>query len=85
MWRVKTGLFAEAEKLVSELKNTPGPEGVGAHFDWSLHFDQLAKAHSRQSSYSLRYHHGERLFADPIAFTVVLSNIWLTEQRKVRN
>ena len=80
MWRVKTKLFAEAESLVLELKQTPNPNGVDTHFDWGLHFDQLAQAHSREGDYSLRYHHGEKEFADPKAVTVVLSNIWLAEK-----
>ncbi len=85
MWRDKTKLFAEAESIVSELKQHPNQNGVDAHFDWDLHFRELARAHSRAGKYSLRYHNGEVHFADPIALTVVLGSIWLAEQRKNLN
>ncbi len=85
MWRDKTELFAEAECLVAELKENPSPNGVGKFFDWSLHFDQLAQGHSQKSDYSLRYHQGESIFADPMAVTVVLSKICLDEQEKSHN
>lgn len=81
MWRVKTTLFAEAECVVSELKQNPNQNGVDASFDWGLHFDQLAQGHSSESSFSLRYHHGQIHFPDPKALTVVLENIWLIEQK----
>lgn len=45
MWRHKTKLFSEAESVVSKLKQNPSPDGVGASFDWELHFAQLARAH----------------------------------------
>ncbi|MGY9047465.1 MAG: hypothetical protein ACKVKF_10470 [Rhodobacterales bacterium] len=80
MWRVETELFSEAECLTSKLKQDPENNGVDAHFDWGLHFDELAKAHSSESDYSLRYHHSEQIFADPKSVTVVLGNIWLAEQ-----
>jgi len=85
MWRNKTELFAEAESFVSAFKQNPNPNGVDANFDWDLHFDQLARAHSREGDYSLRYHHGEIHFADPKAVTIVLSKIWLAEQTKSLN
>jgi hypothetical protein len=82
MWRDRTELFAETEIAVSKLKQNENPDVVYANFDWGLHFDQLAQAHAREGDYSLRYHHGEIHFADPKAVTVVLSNIWLSEQEK---
>ncbi|MFT7596702.1 MAG: hypothetical protein ACI8R4_004041 [Paracoccaceae bacterium] len=85
MWRNKTGLFTEAESLVLKLKRNPNPDGVDTHFNWGLHFDHLAKAHSLEGDYSLRYHHGEIHFADPKAVVVVLSNIWRDEQGKSLN
>lgn len=85
MWRDKTKLFSEAESVVSKLKENPIPGGVDANFDWDLQFRQLARAHSKAGDYSLRYHHGEVLFADPIGLTVVVGNIWLAEQKKSLN
>ncbi len=85
MWREKTGLFAEAESLVSRLKKDPNPNGVDTHFDWDLHFNQLARGHSSEGDYSLRYHQGEIHFAIPKAVTVVLWGIWFAEQEKSLN
>lgn len=82
MWKKETDLFSEAEILVSTLKQNPNPDGVDASFNWDLHFDQLARGHSRSGAYSLRYHQGEIHFANPKAVTVVLAYIWLAEQRK---
>jgi hypothetical protein len=85
MWRDKTKLYSEAESLVLELKQNPNSNGVNESFDWELHFNQLARAHSSSSDYSLRYHHGEKHFADPKALTVVLWNIWLAEEKRAIN
>ena len=85
MWRDKTELFVEAERLVSDLKKNPKTDYVDAKFDWRLHFDQLAQGHSLEGDYSLRYHHGKIEFADPRAVTLVLSKIWLAEQEKSLN
>ena len=80
LWRRHTRLYEETENLVSELKKDPNPHGVDIHFDWGLHFDQLAKGHSAIGDYSIRYHKGEKNFADPKAMTVILGNIWKTEK-----
>jgi hypothetical protein len=85
MWRVETELFAEAENLILELKQDPNLNGVDTGFDWGLHFDQLAKAHSREGNYSHRYHDGEINFSNHKTLTVVLSTIWLAEQKKSLN
>lgn len=78
MWQ-KTGLYSEAENIVLQLKQTPSLNGVGEFFDWGLHFSKLASSHSQSGDYSLRYHQGDIHFADPIAMTVVLMNIWAAD------
>lgn len=85
MWREQTSLFDEAEAIVAEFQLEPSENGVGKYFNWALHFEQLAKAHSREGDYSLRYHQGEIEFADPVAVTVVLAQIWRSEQQKSLN
>ena len=78
MWREKTSLFFEAKELVDKRKL--GLNSVTEKFDWGMHFDQLAAAHSSVGDYSLRYHQGEIYFADPKALTIVLADIWRAEQ-----
>lgn len=78
MWRNETTLYTEAQNVTGRLKQTPNGNGVSTFFDWEIHFDQLAQGHSRAGDYSLRYHKGERHFADPKAMTIILSEIWLT-------
>lgn len=80
MWREKTSLFDEAEAIVKEFKRKPSKNGVDKFFNWPLHFEQLAKGHSREGDYSFRYHQGEIVFADPNAVTVVLAQIRRSEQ-----
>lgn len=82
MWRCKTTMFEEAEQLVAKLKLKPNPNGVTENFDWGIHFDQLAVAHSREDDYSLRYHNGEIHFADPKAVTIILGGMWRAEYEK---
>lgn len=79
---VLPNLFQEAEQLVANLKLKPNANGVTETFDWGMHFDQLATSHSRAGDYSLRYHKGEKRFADPVAVTVVLAGIWSAEQNQ---
>lgn len=85
MWHEHTSLFVEADTIVSELRVNPNPNGVTETFDFDLHFEQLASAHSSEGDYSLRYHHGEIRFADPKAMTVVLARVWEIEQARSLN
>jgi hypothetical protein len=80
LWGDTTGLRDEARQIASELQKNPSPNGVTATFDFDLHFDTLAEAHSNRSGFSLRYHQGTRTFADPKAFAVIL-NVLMRRER----
>lgn len=83
MWKNDTTLFDEAKTITLKLQENPSENGVDAHFDWALQFEQLAIGHSKGSFYSNRYHQGVIEFANPIAVAVVLSEVCLRELKYV--
>lgn len=85
MWKNQTALFSEGQVIVDRFLKAPNPKGIDAHFDWDLHFNQLALGHSSDGDYFHRYHQGEVHFANPKAVCVVLAEICALEQEKSLN
>jgi HEPN domain-containing protein len=68
LWQVHTNLYAEAELILQDVARPKT-------FDFTTHFEALAKGHSKEGNYSLRYHGGVRSFADPAVLGVIVAEI----------
>ena len=77
-----TGFRDEARQIAQQLLQNPSPSGVDEGFDFDLHFDTLADAHSKATDYSLRYHQGVRNFADPTAMAVIVNELIRRERAR---
>jgi len=61
LWKQHTDLYAEAEQISDQIRqNGDQPDS----FDFAVHFEALARGYGNESDYSLRYHNGERSFAN---------------------
>ena len=71
----ETGLRDEAKTIAQDFLKRPSPNGVNVGFEFDVHFDAMADAHSTDGKYSVRYHEGVRSFANPKAMRVILNEI----------
>ena len=79
LWKQHTSLYAEATQINAQLANE---SDYPASFDLAVHFKALAKGYSKTGDYSLRYHNGERSFADPCILGQITERIAARERMR---
>jgi hypothetical protein len=79
LWKEHTSMYAEAELINEEIRlSGDQPDS----FDFAVHFDALAYGYGNESDFSLRYHNGQRSFADPFIIGKITERIAIRERMR---
>jgi len=79
LWKEHTSMYAEAVLINEEIRlSGDQPDS----FNFAVHFDALAYGYGNESDFSLRYHNGQRSFADPFIIGKITERIAIRERMR---